>query len=205
MQSLRRAILAAFVVVQGLLPMWAIVDSGPARRTDFTWDMFAVRRECDPCELQYRVGEGEWQRISWGLRAPRLQLVGEPEPALELFAAPALEPSSVARLERFDGQGRGALHTAGTLPAVNVRAAPQVARLKTTTRLRRLGRELCAELGALYEEVEAGGDGPRWAARDARRWHAAGRRLEVRAVCECAHNARPAIEVIDPEEDLCGG
>ncbi len=47
--KLQKFILIAFFILQGVLPLWALLTPGHRTRTDFTWDMFAVRRDCSPC------------------------------------------------------------------------------------------------------------------------------------------------------------
>lgn len=200
MVTFRRVVFVLFVVVQGVFPLWAIVGGGPERRTDFTWDMFAVRRDCAECEISYVVGDGPAQRVSWGLRAPRLGVIEESGGVLE---ARDIDGMTIDALGAFEAHGRGVLLAHPDRPALNVRAGPQVARLKTTRRLGIVGAELCAALEDLYLEALDGGLTPRWAHAEAAEWERSGRRLSVYAVCECGYNGGETIEVIDPALDLC--
>jgi hypothetical protein len=224
----QKAILIAFLLVQGVLPVWALVVPSHQIRTDFTWDMFAVRRDCSPCQLFYTIGDGEPERVSWGLRAPSLVVAPHPgffsgltvtplernqlEPRGfwdSLVNAPALDPRSVASRASFDDLGIGALlfyPSAGGNPgrfALNVRAAPQVARLKSHNRLTMIGERACSEIeDAFSTALDDGGD--RWLVRQAQRWDSAGRRLTVHGLCECSYNGAEAVAVIEEGEDLCG-
>lgn len=226
--KLQKAILIVFLVVQGVVPVWALVTPGHHTRTDFTWDMFAVRRDCSPCQLYYSIGDDEPERLSWGLRSPPLRIASPPgfyrglttAPAERgsvaprglldtLFNAPKLHGPSIVERSEFDALGVGTIlvypgsgNAAGRF-ALNVRAAPQVARLKSTRRLEMVGETACDEI----EEVLASAlDAPsenRWVRHVADRWERAGRTLTVHGVCECSYNGAPAIAVIDEDEDLC--
>lgn len=209
--SWRQWVFAGFVAVQGLVPIRALVGEGHESRTDFTWDMFAVRRDCSECTVWYVIGDGEQQRVSWGLRSPALPPIvvqgrsaDSAPPLLErLWNGPDIDSAHIEAFENFETYGAGALMAHPSMPAVNVRAAPQVARLKSTTRLERLGADLCVSLEQQFESALAGEPVVDWVRRDAQRWEAAGRVLRVEASCRCAYNNAPEIDVIDPEQNLC--
>jgi hypothetical protein len=57
---------AAFVAVQLLVPLWPTFVHPSQTRTDFSWDMFATRRDCSPCQLLESVDGGPVQKIGWG-------------------------------------------------------------------------------------------------------------------------------------------
>ena len=228
--KLQKAILIAFLLVQGVLPVWALVMPSHQVRTDFTWDMFAVRRDCAPCQLYYTVGDAEPERISWGLRAP--PLLTDPAPGyfsaltmtpLErdereprgfwdtILNAPDVHPDSIGAREAFDDLGIGALlfypsgrNGAGRF-ALNVRAAPQVARLKSESRLTMIGERACGEIEDAFLDALTAEAPDRWLVRQAQRWESSGRRLTVQGVCECAYNNSEPVAVIEEGADLCGG
>ncbi len=193
----------AFFAVQGLYPLWAVVADDHVTSTDFTWDMFAVRRDCSECDVYYAVAGGQKQRISWGLRSPALTPI---DPAgAAWWNAPDLDSAQVRAYEQFELGGRGALLAHPSMPALNVRAAPQVARLKSRNRLERVGADVCHDLEVLFEDSLAGESVPDWARRDAGVWFRSGRQLSVTATCSCAYNNAPDIALVDPEQNLCAG
>lgn len=227
--KLKKATLIAFLVVQGVVPVWALVTPTHAMRTDFTWDMFAVRRDCSPCQLYYTIGDGEPERLSWGLRSPPLRIDSPPgiyrglttRPTEQdgdvefrglfdtLWNAPELHGPSIVERAEFDSLGVGTIlvypgdgNAAGRF-ALNVRAAPQVARLKSTRRLEMVGRTACAELEDVLEAARADPSANRWVRHVADRWERAGRTLTVHGVCECSYNGSPAIPLIEEGSDLC--
>ncbi len=228
--KIQKIILIVFLGVQGIVPVWALVVPGHSARTDFTWDMFAVRRDCSPCEIGYTIGDQQPGRVSWGLRAPPLLL--DPRPGFfsgltttpqerggavprglwdTLWNAPAFHQDSVDAREDFDQLGGNFLlvypsstRSAGMF-SLNTRAAPQVARLKSEQRMRMMGEEVCAEMTEAFESALQDPIADRWLRRQAETWELSGRRLRVHAVCECAYNGGDPIPVVEPGADLCGG
>jgi len=202
---LARALFVGFVCVQGVYPLWALLAPDHVRRTDFTWDMFAVRRDCSVCQVDYVVGERPLQRVSWGLRAPRLRVIGSPIPPRRALEAPDIDRASIDALEAWEGCAQGVLCLHPERPAFNLRAPPQVARMRTSQRLVWLGGALCDTLEETFESALGGNVSlPAWAQRDARAWESSGRSLQVRATCTCAYNGAPAVDLVDSTRDLCG-
>ncbi|MCB9530948.1 MAG: hypothetical protein H6698_00890 [Myxococcales bacterium] len=206
----RGRVFVAFVLVQGLAPLTALAVPDSEARTDFTWDMFAVRRDCSPCRIWVGIGDDPPQQFSWGLAAPSIDAIRPGAPRglggwLEAAVSPPrIDLEAQAAFERFDALGRGALLVHPDRAALNVRAAPQVGRLRTRGRLRALGAELCEDFGDLYREVSSGeGSAPEWARQGAARWRVQHERLHVSAECTCRYNDGPAIVVADRADDLC--
>lgn len=184
------------LLVQLLVPARALLVREGGVRTDFTWDMFAIRRDCETCEIVYSIGDREEQRVSWGLRAPNPIVDRE------------IDESRRAEWERFGAGSRGALLAHEARPAINVRATPQVARLKTADRLPRVALELCESLRTTLAEArrspQRAAQGtprptPQWARRAAR---GAGE-VRVRVRCECRYNNGPLVTLSD-ETIACG-
>ena len=167
-----------------LYPARAAVVPEGSTRTDFTWDMFAVRRDCGVCTLDYAVEGAPVRPISWGLRAPQPVRDG------------GLDPDRMEAWRMFGGYGRGALLAHPTRPAVNVRATPQVARLKTADRLPVLAEGLCEGLVTTFgEALEQTHDAPGWARRDAALWRNGEAALSVGVSCACSYNDGPTVEL----------
>lgn len=185
--AFERVVTWAFVgVVTAMLlyPARAAVISDGSTRTDFTWDMFAVRRDCGVCTLDYAVEGLPVRPISWGLRAPQPVRNG------------VLDPDLVEAWRVFGEYSRGALLAHPTRPAVNVRATPQVARLKTEDRLPLLAQALCEGLVTTFEEaLEPARDAPGWARRDAALWRNGEAALSVGVSCACRYNDGPTVEL----------
>lgn len=57
--------IALWLGVQSVAPMSPFFVEPHAARTDFSWDMFAVRRDCEQCHLTYTLPGQPPQRISW--------------------------------------------------------------------------------------------------------------------------------------------
>ena len=55
-----------FVVVQLILPLSPFLVEPHTSRTDFSWDMFAVRRDCERCMLTQSVNGSPAKKIGWG-------------------------------------------------------------------------------------------------------------------------------------------
>lgn len=227
--KLKKTILILFLVVQGLFPIWALVVPGHRARTDFTWDMFAVRRDCSPCDLGYTIGDQAPGRVSWGLRAPALLLDPRPgffagltsTPAARggaaprglwdtLWNAPAIHSDSVAARAEFDEYGGGFLliyPSSSRSPgmfSLNTRAAPQVARLKSAHRMAMVGDGVCSEMVAAFESALGDPGADPWLASQAEAWEMSGRRLSVHGVCECSYNGGEPVPVVEPGANLCG-
>lgn len=54
-----------WLAVQVLVPLRAAVSHPAEVRTDFSWDMFAVRRDCEVCELRLSHGGQPAARVPW--------------------------------------------------------------------------------------------------------------------------------------------
>jgi hypothetical protein len=54
-----------WLAVQVAAPLRAAVSHPAEVRTDFSWDMFAVRRDCEVCELRVSRGGGPAARVPW--------------------------------------------------------------------------------------------------------------------------------------------
>lgn len=178
LDTVRHVAAACFVVTTGLFPVTSAFVHEADDRTDFTWDMFAIRRDCSACLYHYEVGD-QRQRISWGYR-------GAPDV--------------------LDSYGRGALLVHPSGPAVNVRSPVQVARLRHGRRLEWLGAEMCTELRGVFDEVIEGSydkDVWPWIRAQARRYRASGGRIGVYAQCDCRFNDEPMRPLVDPTQNLC--
>ncbi|MBH23991.1 MAG: hypothetical protein CMH57_05990 [Myxococcales bacterium] len=55
-----------WIVVQMALPVSPFLVEQHVARTDFSWDMFAVRRDCERCYLTLSTNGSQAQRIPWG-------------------------------------------------------------------------------------------------------------------------------------------
>ena len=56
----------AFIAVQLAIPIWPTFVHPSQTRTDFSWDMFATRRDCKPCQLTEAVYGRAARKIGWG-------------------------------------------------------------------------------------------------------------------------------------------
>jgi hypothetical protein len=178
LDSVRYGVAAAFTLATGLFPVTAALRDEAEVRTDFTWDMFAVARECEVCVFHYEVG-GERQRLPWGFRGTPATL---------------------------DPWGRGALLVDPRGPALNLRTPVQVARVRHTNRLEQLGGEVCDVFREVFDEIRDGTwDGPvhRWLVPLHARYRESGGQIAVVAQCDCRFADEPYRPLVDPDRNLC--
>ena len=200
-----------------VVPLMPFFVSQADARTDFTWDMFAVRRDCSTCIIEMQLGDGPRVRMSWGQRPPTppplppdASDLDNPSdlPEIEARYASALQAFEL-ELETYDERGRGPLMLRPELPRaqgppLNFRSPAQIARMRTRGRLTRLGGEICDELESVFVEALDGSETlPRWAALVAEVWDDEGRELRVFADCQCTYNRGPVELVGDRDVDLC--
>ncbi|MEL6182729.1 MAG: hypothetical protein AAFS10_27480 [Myxococcota bacterium] len=55
-----------YVAIQMIVPLSPFVVEQHEARTDFSWDMFAVRRDCERCQLTLSTNGSPPQKIPWG-------------------------------------------------------------------------------------------------------------------------------------------
>lgn len=58
---------ALFLALQLAMPLRALFHHPADTRTDFSWDMFASRRDCGQCRLIYTRNDKKRRKASWGL------------------------------------------------------------------------------------------------------------------------------------------
>lgn len=197
------------------VPLMPFFVSQADARTDFTWDMFAVRRDCSTCVIEMQLGDGPRVRMSWGQRPPSPPAAPPAafdDPADEAEYMQWYESAQQAfeiELAAFDARGRGPLMMRPELPQaqgppLNFRSPAQIARMRTRGRLERLGRDICGELEAVFgEALDGGEDLPSWARIVADVWVEEGRDLRVYADCQCQYNRGPVERVGDRDVNLC--
>lgn len=66
LQRLKLGAAVTFVAIQFLIPIWPTFVHPSKVRTDFSWDMFANRRDCKPCVLRESFAGGPERKIGWG-------------------------------------------------------------------------------------------------------------------------------------------
>lgn len=219
MNRARYIALALVAIAMLVVPMMPLFVSQADARTDFTWDMFAVRRDCSTCVVEMQLGDGPRVRMSWGQRPPSppplppsAADLDDPSelPEIEARYASALQAFEI-ELAAFDARGRGPIMLRPDLPQaqgppLNFRSPAQIARMRTRGRLDRLGRDICTELEAVFGEALDGSDElPSWARIVAEVWDEEGRDLRIYADCQCQYNQGPVELVGDRERNLCEG
>lgn len=178
MKTARNIFIGAFLAVQLLYPARACFTDHTERPSDFTWDMFSWRRDCETCTVYIAVEPHHRLRMPWGFQGTA---------------------------DELDPLGRGPLMMHPEKPALNIRQPPQVARMRYRSRLELLGDRLCSELREVFREAtsEDRRDLPDWARGLGRRWKRSGKQLRVEAECRCRYNDGPLRQVIDPQRNLC--
>lgn len=60
------ALACAWILIQYTVPLSANIHHPSEVRTDFSWDMFAVRRDCKPCRIMIKRRGHPLRRYGWG-------------------------------------------------------------------------------------------------------------------------------------------
>ncbi len=60
------ALSAAWLLVQCAVPLTPLVSHPSEVRTDFSWDMFAVRRKCTQCKIMIQQPGRVPYKLNWG-------------------------------------------------------------------------------------------------------------------------------------------
>ncbi len=60
------ALACTYVAIQLAVPVTSTIYHPSTVRTDFSWDMFAVRRDCKPCNLTISAPGRPARRFKWG-------------------------------------------------------------------------------------------------------------------------------------------